>query len=97
MKNLLVAAILGIGSLAVAQQSKPTPAPPTPQVKTETPPALSATEEAVRTLIGQKSQELNQLYAQYVTDLAKNHPGWHINPTAPLSTVLVKDTPEVKK
>lgn len=99
MKNLLIATILGVSTLAFAQTAPKTPVPTPHAVPDIPPPALSVTEEAVRTLIGQKSQELNQLYAQYVSDLARAHPGWHVNPSNPLSTTLVKDAPapEVKK
>lgn len=67
-----------------AQTAPPKEAPkPTEQ--------LTALEKAGLSTILKEYQQVLQELSQANIDVAKNHPGYHLDPKAPLSGVLVKD------
>jgi len=67
----------------MAQEAKTTPK--------ETPPELSALEKKGLTEIAKEYQQVMQEFSQANIDIEKAHPGYHLDPKAPLSGVLVKD------
>ena len=76
----------------MAQTAKPTtPAPTAPKAEEVTP-----LEKSGLQTIAREYQQILQELSQANIDVAKNHPGYHLDPKNPLSGVLVKDEPKTE-
>jgi len=77
----------------LAQAPKDTPKPTTPPAKVE---ELTYLEKVGLATIAKEYQQVLAEFSQANIDIAKNHPGYHLDPKNPLSGVLVKEEPKPK-
>lgn len=77
--------------LAAALFQAPTTPDKPPAPKAE---ELTSLEKAGLSNILREYQQVLQELSQANIDIAKSHPGYHLDPKAPLTGVLVKDSPK---